>query len=111
MTSAISTLLERHPQLPIVLFDVAYGLNRMLWPLMQRHRHLHLVLSPPYCTHDGIELLQENGSLERILFGTGYPDSDPAAAITYLMYSRISDDDKCRIGSGNLNRLLAEVKS
>ena len=45
-----------------------------------------------------------------MLFGTGFPVSEPMAAITYLMYADLSTEQKALIGSGNAQRLLAEVR-
>jgi predicted TIM-barrel fold metal-dependent hydrolase len=46
---------------------------------------------------------------DRVLFGTGYPETEPMAAVTQLMYADITESDRAAIGAGNLHRLLGGV--
>jgi predicted TIM-barrel fold metal-dependent hydrolase len=40
------------------------------------------------------------------LFGTAYPDHDPAEAVTRLLWSELDDDAVTAIGSENAEKLL-----
>jgi hypothetical protein len=103
-------MLENHPGLPLLVYDLNYRLNRIFFPLLKRHKNLRLIASPPYAAHQGLELLCGQGLAQQVLFGTGYPEADPAAAVTYLMYAKISDKEKRLIGSGNLEKLVNGVR-
>jgi hypothetical protein len=100
-----------YPRLPILVYNLNYRLNRILVPLLKQHRNLHVIISPPYAAHQGLEILSGQGLVKQLLFGTGYPTADPAATITYLMYAKIPEKEKRLIGSGNLEKLVNGVRS
>jgi len=102
-------VLERHSRLPLVLSCVSYRLNRMIYPLLERHANLHLDLAPRYDVHEGIEDITARVGAKRLLFGTNFPICDAGSAIAYLAYARISEEERALVGAGNLERLLAEV--
>lgn len=107
---ALHPMLAAHPDLPVILTDLSYRTERELYPFAAAHANLHLAMAPRYAAHDGIERLCARIGPARLLFGTRWPQSEPGAAITFLAYARLSDDDKQSIGAGNLDRLLREVR-
>lgn len=106
----LADLAERRPDLPIILAEVNYRSQRKLRPFLQSFPNVHLSLGAPYTVHRGVEQLVQTIGPERLLFGTGYPLADPGMAITQLLYAELSDDDKVLTGSGNMDRLLREVR-
>ena len=86
------------------------GSNRRLFPLLEQYPNLYIETSY-YVVHRGIELICRHFGAERLLFGTGLPQRAPGPAITALSYSQISDQERALIASGNLRRLLAEVRA
>jgi predicted TIM-barrel fold metal-dependent hydrolase len=106
----VAKLAERHPRLPLVVAHTNYRAQRTLLPLLERFPNLFLSLGNNYAIHRGIEQLAGAVGAERLLFGTGWPDSEPLAAVTQLLYAGIAAEDRARIGAGNLERLLREIR-
>jgi hypothetical protein len=106
----VADLAGRYPQLPILLAETGYRSQRVLLPLLKAFGNVHFCLGGAYSLHRGVEQLVEQAGPERILFGSGFPESEPAAAVVQLMYADISDQQRSAIGSGNLARLLGEVR-
>jgi hypothetical protein len=47
---------------------------------------------------------------ERMIFDTGLPTGSATAAVSLICYAEISEEEKALIASGNLERMLGEVK-
>lgn len=61
------------------------------------------------CTGFGyknIEYICQRFSAEKLIFGTYSPRLEPGAYISYIMYADVSVQEKIRIASGNLKRLV-----
>jgi hypothetical protein len=106
----VAKLAARLPGLPLVMAGTNLRSMRTLVPLMKRFGNTFLVAGGVWAAHDGIECLVRDVGAHRLLFGTGYPSVEPMAAVTLLMYSRISDADKRKIGAENLGALLEGVR-
>lgn len=107
----VHDVLEAHPRLPVVLANVNYRQNRILFPLLELHANLHVDLAPPYDVHDGLETICKRFGARQVLFGTGYPAHEGGAALAMLAYARIAEEERALIGAGNLERCLAEVQA
>jgi len=105
----VAELAGRHPQLPIIIAAVGYRSQRVAVPLMRSFPNVHFCLGGAASLHRGIEQLLAAAGPERVLFGTGFPESAPAAAVTQLTYADITDEHKALIGSANLERLLGGI--
>jgi len=105
----VGDLAGRFPSLPIIVAGVHYRQQRILLPLLETFPGVHLSLGNCYTVHRGIEELVAKIGPERLLFGTGFPESEPMTAITQLMYADLTDDDRRLIGAANLRRLISEV--
>jgi len=105
----IDMLLCRHAGLRIIIAGVGYGQIRVIKPMLQAYPGLYLGLGGTSMDHNFLSLMIAARLTKQILFGTGFPESEPMMGITQLMYADISDADKCAIGAENLERLLAEV--
>ena len=86
------------------------GRNRLLYPLLKQHQNIHLCFSLSFSFHEGFKDLCNRFGESRWVFGTGYPSAEGGAAIAGLMYSGLSESAIRAIASGNIARLLAEVK-
>ena len=106
----VAEIASRHPHLPLLLAGAGYRQQRTLLPLLRSFPSVHLVLGEAYAPHGGLEQLVREVGAERVLFGTGFPRTEPMCAITYLLYSALSEEEKQLIGAANLERLLAEVQ-
>ena len=106
---SIHGICERYPNLPLVLTNVGYRIDRYLYPLFERFKNLHIEISG-YCSAGGMEETVRRFGAKRLLFGTRLPFFTPAAAVSMVLYSKISDSEKRLIAGENLRRLLEEVR-
>ncbi|MFH1920914.1 MAG: amidohydrolase family protein [Planctomycetota bacterium] len=104
----VHDLCERYCRLPLVLTNVGYRVNRLLYPLLEKFENLYVELSS-YCGHRAIEAIVERFGAQRLLFGTRLPYFTPGAAIGMLCYAEISPSDRKRIAGDNLRELLGRV--
>ena len=102
-------LLKVHNDLRVILTGVGYTSLRDLYPLLEMFPNLYISTST-YKAYEGIEVTVEKFGAERLVFGSGMPDLSGAASVALITYARISDEDKQKIASGNLKKLLSEVK-
>jgi hypothetical protein len=105
----VHNICERYPNLPLVLTNVGYRIDRYLYPLFERFKNLYVEISG-YCCAGGIEETVRRFGAERLLFGTRLPFFTPAASVSMVLYSKISDSEKQLIAGENLRRLLEEVR-
>ncbi len=106
--AALDGVLTRHPSLRLMLECVGYRHARSLFPMLGRYEGLH-VSTASLVGHRAIEALAERFGSDRLLFGTGFPDSTPGPAVTRLLLAEIPDESKAAIGAANLERLLSEA--
>jgi len=105
----VADIAGTYPGLPIILAGLAYRSQRTLVPLLETFHNVHGVTGSRFAVHAGIEQLVHRVGADRVLFGTGFPESEAGMAVTQLMYADLSDDDKARIGSGNIERLMEGI--
>lgn len=103
--TAVASLLENFPRLPLVLLDTGYRCDRYLFPLLDRFPSLHFD-SSTYLAHRQLEAFIQTRGPDRVLFGSRLPLYTPASALGVLSSARIQDGDRLAVASGNLWRLL-----
>lgn len=101
-------LLKNHSDLRVILTGVGYTCMRDVYPLISMFPNLYISTST-YKAYEGIEDTVERFGAERLIFGSGMPELSGAASVALITYARISDEDKEKIASGNLKKLLDEV--
>ena len=106
----INTLLESFPCLRMILLGLGYGSDNWLYPLLRRHENLSVCLGHYYIPPYGPMKFLDHFSAERLIFGSGLPQFSPGGLISHVSYADISDTDKEKIMSGNITRLLSEVR-
>jgi hypothetical protein len=106
----VAELASRYPELPVIVAEAGYRSQRVLLPLLATFGNVYLCLGGALSVHRGIEQLVAKAGAERLLFGTGFPEAEPMAAVTQLMYAEISDRQRRLIGSGNLERLVGGIR-
>jgi len=108
---AIYRLLADVPDLTCILCDLGcWNLNRYTWPLLEEYPNVYLETSFISIQAGGLEATVEKFGAERLVFGSAFPIRYPDAAALQLLRAEISDEDKRRVASGNLERLLSEVE-
>lgn len=105
----LAGLLERHPDLPVLLQNLAWSEERRLFPLMDRHANLHIEFSALQA-NEIIEIAYRRFGAERLLFGSGMPFKSPGAARAFIDYARIPEEAKRKLAGGNLSALLGGVE-
>ncbi len=108
--TAVAELAERFAELPILYAELSYRDQRILLPLLERFANIHLSTGLNYRVQGGLEQIVERPGPERLLFGTGFPDSEPMAAAMQLLYADITEDQKRLIGSENMERLIGGIQ-
>ena len=100
----------KYPDIPFVLARLTGDSGRyrtMINQILEKHDNIYIELSHNHCL-DAIEDLVSGDKIEKILFGTNLPIQDPGQAVAQLNYADISQKDRERIGSGNLERIIGE---
>jgi predicted TIM-barrel fold metal-dependent hydrolase len=101
----VSRICETFPGLPVVLVREGIGSTRYLYPLLERFDNLHVEISY-YQASGGLEDITRRFGAGHLLFGTGLPDYSAGPAISMLLLSGLSPEEKRLIGGDNLRNLL-----
>jgi len=96
---------DRHGDLPILLTGVSWAQTRFLYPLLDRHRNLHVEFST-FQANYAVERLGERYGFDRLLFGTDALLKSPGAAKAFVDYADISSEERAKIAGENVARLL-----
>lgn len=104
----VYALCTAYPESKFVLCDTGYRCLRHLIPIMEACDNLFIETST-YLMHNGVRDFCHRFGAERMIFGTGMPDHSTTAATSLIRYADISTEEKMKIASGNILRLLSEV--
>ena len=103
-------LLKEFPELVCVICDHGcWGEDRRFRPLLERYPNVY-VDTAQYLLDGGIESLVTDYGPRRLLFGSGFPECYIGGMMLAIKHANISEDAKVAIASGNLERILREVK-
>jgi len=105
----INRLCSAYPELRLVITNVNYRIDRLLYPLLERHPNLYVETSG-YKNHRGIEEICSRFGAGRLLFGSGMPVYSGGAAVASILYSEIGEEEKKKIAGRNLEMLLEGVR-
>jgi predicted TIM-barrel fold metal-dependent hydrolase len=108
--AATDRLAADFPGLTLVIVGANYTQFTALFRLFDRRPNVRVETSL-FQGLGKIRFVCERWGAERLLFGTGLPFTSPGAARATLMYEEISDDDKQKIASANLEALVKEGKT
>ena len=108
--SDVYALLAEFPDLVCVICDHGcWGTDRQFRPLLERYPNVY-VDTAQYLVDGGLEGVVEDYGPERLLFGSGFPESYMGGMMLALRHAQISEEDKNAIASGNLERVLSEAR-
>ncbi len=103
-------ILREFPELRMIAVGSGpWGEDRLFRPLLDAYEGLHVEVSR-YELDGGIADLVEFCGAQRLVFGSGYPETAPGGALMTVLHAEISSDDRDAIMGGNLARLLEEVE-
>ncbi|HUU27061.1 MAG TPA: amidohydrolase family protein [archaeon] len=106
----VDLLAADFPDLTLVVVGAMYNHHSALFRVFDRRANVKAETS----LFQGFEMIRfvcERWGAERLLFGTGLPLTSPGAARAALVYADISEDEKRKIASGNLEALLGEQQT
>jgi predicted TIM-barrel fold metal-dependent hydrolase len=106
--SELYDVMFAHPEMRVILTDLYYSACRNLYPLLKKFEHIY-VETIGYKIFGGIEEFCRLFGADRLVFGSGMPVYSGGSATGMINYARISDEEKHKIASGNLERLLGGV--
>jgi len=101
----IAAVLEQYRELPLIILGTSYRINRHIYPLFKKYENLYLEVNTHVMTWS-LEDISERFGAERLIFGTGLPETEAGGALAQVRYNKLSDADKARIAGGNLRSLL-----
>jgi predicted TIM-barrel fold metal-dependent hydrolase len=101
----VDAVLSAVGSLRLVVCRAGYRDLRRLLPLLDTHPGLHCDLSY-FSAHDGVEEIVERFGHDRLVFGTGMPECEPAGALARLTFAGVDDAAAEAMGHENATRLL-----
>lgn len=107
----LERVLDENPDMPLILETTLKQcmFNRYYFPLLERFKNMYLEVSG-LLLYDQIEHYVEKFGSERLVFGTGYPDLPVEINTGRMILADISETDKKKIASGNLERIIGGIK-
>lgn len=106
---ALYEVAEAFPELPFLLIRPGGRSDRGLYPLLEYFPNVY-VETGGYWVHRGLERVAERFGAHRLVFGSGFPYWTLSGAVYHVATARLEEDDRAAIASGNLRRLLGEVR-
>jgi predicted TIM-barrel fold metal-dependent hydrolase len=103
----IPPLAEKYSHVTFIMGHSGYGEWEPALAAARDYENVYLDLCAAYRVNGIIGRMVEEVGSGKILFGTDLPWFDPHWAIGSVCFSRISDEDRCRILHRNAERLLA----
>lgn len=100
---------SNHPDLPVVFTNVNYRIDRNLYAMFKKFDNLYIE-TYGYKVHHGIEEICATFGARRLIYGSGMPVFSGSAAVTPIIYARISQKEKEMIARENLEGLLGGVR-
>ena len=103
-------LMAQFPELVCILCDIgSWGSDRWFRPLLESYSSVYIELGQ-YYLDGGIEAFVRDYGPDRMLFGTGFPDGYHGGAMLPLEHAQIGPAERQAIASGNMQRILSEVR-
>ncbi len=102
--------LKDFPELTVILTNYGlWGSDRFFFPLIKAYKNVYIDTSD-YQVINGINEFTNKFGDERLVFGSNYPMDYFGGPITALMGSDLSQESLEKIASGNITRIMSEVK-
>lgn len=101
----LAYILEKFKNIPAVLQNAGYRMERFLFPFISKYKNFYLDISR-YQSHGGLEYFCSQFGSERILFGSGIPIFSPEPIMMMIDRAKISLEEKQNVSFNNLYRIL-----
>ncbi|MBI3923684.1 MAG: amidohydrolase family protein [Armatimonadetes bacterium] len=108
----VRNLASRYPDMTIYIDHCGRSWQFAKWvvAVMRDHPNIWAQLNFTLVTNGLIEYLVEQVSADRVLFGTDAPMRDPRPQVTWLVFTRLPEEDKRRIFGENFAGILRRAK-
>lgn len=110
--SELDALCPAYPRMTFVAAHCGASYQAADYAIAMAQRHENCLLEvtlTPVCLGI-IDYLVTGAGVDRVLFGTDQPMRDPRQQLGWIVFSRLSPDDKCRVLGGNALALLARIR-
>lgn len=97
--------LAAFPELNMVLCNTSWTSNRNLFPLLEKFDNLYFDISANQA-NDILQTCKKHFGIDRVLYGTDYPNKVMGALKASVEYSELSEGDKDKIAHLNVAKLL-----
>ena len=102
--------LKEFPKLTVIITNYGlWGSDRFFFPLIKAYKNVYIDTSD-YQVIDGINKFYNTFGDERLLFGSNYPMDYFGGPITALISSDLPEASLEKIASGNITRIMSEVR-
>ncbi len=106
----IFSVLKEFPKLTVIITNYGlWGSDRFFFPLIKAYENVYIDTSD-YQVINGFNRFYEQFGDERLLFGSNFPMDYWGGPITALLSSDLKQESIEKIASGNILRLMSEVK-
>ena len=105
----LDEFLTKYPRLPLLLTGAYWSAQRIVLPLIKRHKNLHISFEK-FQINYGIEHLVKEGCADQLIFASNAPTMSAGAHRTYIDYAQIPKEARDKAAGGNLVRLLKGQK-
>lgn len=108
--SGIFEVLKEFPDLTVILTNYGlWGSDRFIFPLIEAYKNVYIDTSD-YQVINGINEFYNRYGDERLVYGSNFPMDYFGGPMTALMASDLPVSSLEKIASGNITRILSEVK-
>ena len=106
----IFNVLKEFPKLTVILTNYGlWGSDRYFFPLIRAYKNVYIDTSD-YQVVNGINAFYNKFGDERLVFGSNFPMDYFGGPITALLASDLSQESVEKIASGNITRIMSEVR-
>lgn len=96
----IKEILESYPDLNLLVYNTSWGTNRWLFPLMERFVNLYFDISSNQA-NDILKTCKNHFGIDRVLFGSNYPNKVIGGLKALVEYSGLPEEDKDKVSFKN----------
>jgi len=104
----LAELLANHPGIPVIFRNTGYQADRRAYRLLEKFNNFYIETAN-YVVFNGIEEITRHFGSRRLIFGSGAPYLSPGSAVTAVLMSDLSIDDKKQIAGGNYRELMGRI--
>lgn len=106
----IFNTLKSFPKLTVIITNYGlWGSDRFFFPLVKAYKNVYIDTSD-YQVINGINKFCEKFGDERLVFGSNFPMDYFGGPLTALLGSDLKEESVEKIASGNITRIMSEVK-